>query len=58
MRLVLSFDLIATGACSGVLSILALIEVLVGPARHAGDSLVQRHADELKEVVALPDLSR
>lgn len=44
------FDLMATGACSGVLSILGLIEVLVGPARHAGDALVQRYADELNEL--------
>lgn len=44
------FDLMATGACSGVLSILGLIEVLVGPARHAGDALVQRYADELSEL--------
>lgn len=44
------FDLMATGACSGVLSILGLIEVLVGPARHAGDALVQRYADELVEL--------
>ncbi len=44
------FDLMATGACSGVLSILGLIEVLVGPARHTGDALVQRYADELVEL--------
>ncbi len=47
------FDLLATGACSGVLSILGLVEVLVGPARHAGDALVQRYADELMELEGL-----
>lgn len=47
------FNLMATGACNGVLSILGLIEVLVGPARHAGDALVQRYADELMELEGL-----
>ena len=47
------FDLLATGACSGVLSILGLVEVLVGPARHAGDALVQRYGDELMELEGL-----
>jgi predicted nucleic acid-binding protein len=41
------FDLMAAGSCSGALSILGVIEVLVGPARHVGDALVQRYADEL-----------
>lgn len=44
------FDLMAEGACRGALSILGLIEILVGPARHAGDALVQRYADELYEM--------
>ena len=47
------FDLMAAGACSGVLSILGVIEVLVGPARHVGDALVQRYADELMELEGL-----
>lgn len=47
------FDLMAADACSGVMSILGLIEVLVGPARHAGDALVQRYADELMEIEGL-----
>ena len=47
------FDLLATGACSGVLSILGLVEVLVGPARHPGDALVQRYADELLDLEGL-----
>ncbi|MGH2427459.1 MAG: type II toxin-antitoxin system VapC family toxin [Candidatus Limnocylindria bacterium] len=47
------FDLMAAGACGGVLSILGLIEVLVGPARHVGDALVQRYADELMELDGL-----
>lgn len=47
------FNLMATGACSGVLSILGLIEILVGPARHAGDALAQRYADELTDLEGL-----
>jgi len=47
------FDLMAAGACSGALSILGLVEVLVGPARHAGDALVQRYADELMDLEGL-----
>lgn len=47
------FDLLAGSTCSGALSILGLIEVLVGPARHAGDALVQRYADELMELEGL-----
>lgn len=43
-------DAIAAGACSGVLSILGVVEILVGPARHAGDDLVQRYADELMDL--------
>lgn len=44
------FDLMASGACSGVLSILGVVEILVGPARRAEDALVQRYADELMEL--------
>ena len=47
------FDLMAAGACSGVLSMLGVVEILVGPARHAGDALVQRYADELMELEGL-----
>ena len=47
------FDLMAAAACSGALSMLGVIEVLVGPARHAGDSLVQRYADELMSIDGL-----
>jgi predicted nucleic acid-binding protein len=47
------FDLMAAGEIHGILSILGLIEVLVAPARHEGDALVQRYADELADLEGL-----
>ncbi len=47
------FDNLAAGTCSGVISILGVVEVLVGPARHVGDALAQRYADELTELEGL-----
>ena len=47
------FDLMAAGKLTGILSVLGLIEVLVAPARHEGDALVQRYADELTDIEGL-----
>lgn len=44
------FDRLAAGGCTGVLSILGVIEILVRPARHGDDALLHRYADELSEL--------
>lgn len=46
-------DAMAAGSCSGVMSTLGLVEILVGPARQEGDALVQRYADELVSLEGL-----
>jgi predicted nucleic acid-binding protein len=48
-----AFDHMAGGQTHGILSILGLIEVLVAPARHEGDALAQRYADELADLEGL-----